>query len=103
MVEYCGFLGLDEARQARDRLKEDRVRSEIVIRESPESFATDRVTEEFWLRVERDAYKKAVSLLGFDEAEPAGDAESFQCGECGREVLSDAASCPGCGARFEDD
>lgn len=103
MVEYCGFLGLDEARQARDRLKEEKIRSEIVIRESPGSFATERVEEEYWLRVERDRYKQAVEHLGFDEAAPAGSDDTFQCGECGAEVASEESFCPKCGARFEDD
>jgi hypothetical protein len=102
MVEYCGFLGLEEARAARDRLKEERIRSEIVIREAPASLERTVVEEEFWLRVERDRYKEAAGLLGFDEAPSAGG-ESFQCDQCGTEVAAQETFCPECGAHFEDD
>ena len=103
MVEYCGFLGLEEARRARDRLKEEQIRSEIVIRESPGSLQADRVEEEYWLRVERDRYKQAVARLGFDEATAGHADDTFQCGQCGAEVASEESSCPKCGAHFEDD
>jgi hypothetical protein len=103
MAEYCGFLGLEEARDARDRLKQERIRSEIVIRESPGSLNADVVEEEYWLRVERDRRKDAVKHLGFDTVESGAPDETFSCGECGAEVLSEASACPKCGVRFEDD
>jgi hypothetical protein len=98
MREYCGFLSLDDARDSRDRLKADGIRSEIVIRELPDSS-----TEEYWLRVERDRFGEVFALLGFDmqaDDEPEG---SFQCGECGGEVAAAESFCPNCGARFEED
>jgi rubrerythrin len=98
MAEYCGFLTLEEAREARARLKEQAIRSEIVIREMPES--TD---EEYWLRVEKDRYREVFALLGFDEHEHNAYDDTFSCDECGHEVAAAESFCPKCGARFEDD
>ena len=103
MAEYCGFLGLDEARQARDRLKQQRIRAEIVIRESPGSLDADVVEEEYWLHVERDRKKEAVKHLGFHTVESDVPDETFSCGECGHDVRSEESFCPKCGARFEAD
>lgn len=105
MVEYCGFVSLDEARQARERLRGDGVRAEIVIRDGPEH--AGRPTEEYWLRVDRDRFAQASQLLGFDEAaavdtDESDDESTFQCGECGAEVAAEESFCPGCGARFEE-
>ena len=106
LVDYCGFVSLDEARQARDRLRAEGIRGEIVIRD--ESDDAGRLDEEYWLRVDRDHFRQASQLLGFDEAavedaEESDDEEStFQCGECGAEVAAEESFCPGCGARFEE-
>jgi predicted amidophosphoribosyltransferase len=98
MVEYCGFVSLDDARQARERLKEEGIRSDILIRETP-----DDHQEEFWLRVDRDRYRQTQALLGFDEVEPAASGGTFACNVCGTEVAYEERFCPDCGARFEDD
>ena len=98
MTEYCGFLTLEEARDARERLKAQTIRSEIVIRELPDSSE-----EEYWLRVERDRYREVFALLGFDEHEHNAYDDTFSCGECGHEVAAAESFCPKCGARFEDD
>jgi rubrerythrin len=98
MTEYCGFLTLDEAREARERLKEQTIRSEIVIRETAGS--TD---EEYWLRVEKDRYREVFALLGFDEHEQNAYDDTFSCDKCGHEVAAAESFCPKCGARFEDD
>jgi hypothetical protein len=103
LAEYCGFVSLEESRDARDRLKAAGIRSEIAIRESMESFSGSTVEEEYWLRVERDRYREVVNLLGFDVADHADDDGSFACGECGTEVAAEESFCPKCGARFEDD
>jgi len=100
MVEYCGFVSLDEARHARDRLRGQGIRGEIVIRDGPTEGG--RPTEEYWLRVDRDRFRDASTLLGFDEAEHEADDGTFQCGECGAEVAAEESFCPGCGARFEE-
>ena len=98
MTEYCGFLSLDEAREARGKLKQRAIRSDILIREMPGSS-----DEEFWLRVERDRYREVVALLGFDEHEHNAYDDTFSCGECGHEVAGAESFCPKCGARFEED
>ena len=98
MREYCGFLTLDEARDARGRLKEKTILSEIVIREMPDSSK-----EEYWLRVERDRYREVFTLLGFDEHDHNAYDDTFSCAECGHEVAAAESFCPKCGARFEDD
>ncbi len=105
LIEYCGFVSLEEGRRARDLLFAERILSEIAIRVSSVPAADGQPAEEYWLRVERGRYKDVVRLLGYDEAQaPAeedGD-ETFACGECGKEVSVDETFCPGCGTRFED-
>jgi hypothetical protein len=105
LIEYCGFVSLDDARRARDQLLQEMIGSEIAIRVTPAPPAGGARAEEYWLRVERGRYKDVVRLLGYDEAEgPAHEDEgSFACGECGKLVPADEVFCPGCGARFEDD
>ena len=102
LVEYCGFVSLEDARRARDLLFGETIGSEIAIRVSPA--AGGEPAEEYWLRVERARYKEVVRLLGYDEAQAPEEAEegSFACGECGREVAADESFCAGCGARFEE-
>lgn len=98
MVEYCGFLSLDEARGARERLKQEGIRSDILIRE-----LSGEPTEEYWLRVESQRYRHVQGLLGFDEADHAAGEGTFVCDKCGAEVAEEEHFCPSCGARFEED
>ena len=105
MGEYCGFLALDEARSARDRLRERRIRSEIVVREPLDAAWESPVQEEYWLRVDASRIKEVAALIGdVPEVDPADepDGTGFACGDCGHFVPEDAASCAKCGARFED-
>lgn len=106
MVEYCGFLELEEARSARDQLRLQRIRSEIVIRDTADPQAGGPAGEEYWLRVEHKRFREAAAALGYDPVD-AGEAEAeeetFSCGDCGLEVSDQETFCPGCGARFEDD
>jgi hypothetical protein len=102
MVDYCGFLGLVEAREARDSLRLEGIRSEIVIRESPESAIDRPIKEEYWLRVEHGSYRSCSAILGFDHVEPDEDDAAFNCSSCGQIVSAEASICPKCGARFED-
>ena len=85
MVEFCGFLALGEARDARNTLRESGIRSEIVIREAPDSPPEGEIREEYWLRVERSGYALAAQRLGYDLEEErggeAGDDEDAEAGE----------------------
>jgi hypothetical protein len=77
LADYCGFLGLEEARQARDSLRAEGIRADIVVREAPTSDLEAPVEEEYWLRVEVSGYARAPKILGFHpgetgEEEPAG-------------------------------
>ena len=105
MAEYCGFFAYDEARHARDRLRRELIRCEIVVREPPDSALDAPIEEEFWLRVEAQKLQQAENLLGQDTAAASGgsaEGGEFNCSECGRTVAAAENSCPGCGARFED-
>jgi len=110
MIEYCGFVALDEARRARDLLRGEAIRSEIAIREGPGSVPGGELVEEYWLRVQGDRYRDVVRVLGFHEAQApdvaldvAPDADdTFACGDCGADVSVNESFCPGCGARFEE-
>lgn len=103
MLEYCGFLELDEAREAREQLRGAGIRSDIVIRDNPEASAGGP-PEEYWLRIERARYAEGAKRLDLvAPQEPAGADEAFDCGECGRPVAASETACPHCGARFEDE
>jgi len=98
LVDFCGFLSLDDAREARARLRAVGIRTEITIRDA--LGAPDE--DEHWLRVDRDRMQQVVAELGYEPAESDESAEGFQCDACGAAVVGDAAKCPKCGARFED-
>jgi hypothetical protein len=102
LVNYCGFLSLDDARGAREQLRGEGVRSEIVIQDGPGDSAS-APGEEYWLRVAPSDFPRAKGVLGYDEAdglhgeEAAGD---LACSACGREVREEDTFCPHCGERF---
>ena len=103
LADYCGFFGLDEAREARDRLREQQIVSDIVIREAPDSDPEGPIKEEFWLRVDRERVREVHAIV--DNPEPPKPSEGdggFDCSECGHHVASEESFCPGCGARFEE-
>lgn len=102
MVDYCGFFSLDEAREARDALRRERIRAEITIREPAGSDLTETVDEECWLRVDARQFEAAAAILGF-EADSAEPAEPAACSACGAVVPEEADACPSCGAAFESD
>jgi len=103
MLDYCGFVSLDEARKARDLLRTSEIVSEIAIRESPDSGPTGPTVEEYWLRVERGSLKEVMKQLGYDEAEAEQEEDEVsECGACGNPVAADEKSCPRCGAAFEE-
>jgi hypothetical protein len=99
VAEYCGFFALDDAREARNRLRENEIVSDIVIRDAPDSPSR----EEFWLRVDRNRYREAHAIIGdLGEHQPVEQDDDFDCGDCGKRVAAEESSCPGCGARFDD-
>jgi hypothetical protein len=99
MVDFCGFFSLDEARAARDRLREDGIRSEITIRESAGADLHEAIDEEYWLRVDASRFEGAAGILGWAEADDGDEAPA--CSDCGAAVDEEAARCPSCGASFE--
>lgn len=97
MLDYCGFVALEDARAARETLRREGVGSEIAIRDAP---GPDRA-EEYWLRVPSESFSEVAAILGYDAAGDAADPGVERCSECGAGLPDDAAVCPGCGARFE--
>jgi len=102
MAEYCAFVELGEARSSRDELRAEGIRTDILIRETPESVGAPTIEEEYWLRVELAHVKRVQQILGFDTAEPSDDG-SFGCGDCGKTVSAHESFCPHCGARFDEE
>jgi hypothetical protein len=96
LVEYCGFLSLDEARQSRDLLLAEAIAWEITIRPA------DGGGEEFWLRVDSTQTRRVATLLGDVPVVDEQDAGGFSCGECKAHVGENDDVCPGCGARFDE-
>jgi hypothetical protein len=102
LAPFCGFLTLDEARQARDKVRAAKLPADILIRETPGGAAGTPVQEEFWLRV-RPAHSAVIeSLLGFEPAAHAGAEDTFKCSACEATVHASDEACPGCGLRFEE-
>lgn len=100
LVDYCGFMSLDEARSAREQLRQARVRTEIVIRDPSDRSAGDH--DEFWLRVDATAWDRASALLGLpEELESHADGEVY-CDACDGRVTRGESFCPHCGARINE-
>ena len=104
LAEYCGYLSLEEARHARDQLRRERIRYEIVLREPPEAAWEEPAQEEYWLRIDVSQAKRVAQILGRipTVADDTEEDESFACGDCGQKVATDEMFCPKCGARFDD-
>lgn len=93
-LSYCGFLSLEEARQARELLRRSGIRSEILIRDVPGAEPED----EFWIRISPRDFEAARAVLGYDAAE--GVEAGFSCPTCGAEVSGEESFCARCGQRF---
>jgi len=102
MIEYCGFLELDEARRARESLKAEQIVSDIVIRESEQAREENPLGEEYWLRVEADKFRMAAPVLGFDVAESPESESGLACSRCGDVAAAESTYCLKCGSRFEE-
>ena len=69
LVDFCGFLELRDARQARDELRSRRIGSEVVIRDTAPPIPGQPAKEEFWLRVPVSNFREVAAILGYDSAE----------------------------------
>jgi hypothetical protein len=103
-ANFCGFLTLDEARHARDSVKQAGMPAEILIRDAPAPADGTPAEEEYWLRVRPKDFRAIVGIVGFEPAhsDDEDDAGVFGCAECGATVPASAETCPGCGLRFEE-
>jgi hypothetical protein len=102
MESFCGFLTLDEARHARDTVRDAHLPAEILIRDAPATTAGAPVAEEYWLRVRPRDFRAVVGLVGFEPVEAASADDAFGCSACGATVRAADEACPGCGLRFEE-
>lgn len=100
-ANYCGFLTLDEAREARDKMRVAKLPAEILIKDAPKKSSDEPVQEEFWLRVRPADFRAVVGLIGFEPVEPQAD-DTFTCSACGATVHATDDACPGCGLEFEE-
>lgn len=99
-ANFCGFLSLDEARAARDKVLATRRRAEILICEAPRARPDDPFKEEYWLRVAPRDFRAVADLVGFEPGSAADEDDSFVCSACGATVQSAHDQCPGCGLEF---
>jgi hypothetical protein len=103
---FCGFLSLDEARAARDKVRASGIKAEILICEAPGAAPGAPIAEEYWLRVMPSNARTVATLIEYDPgAVPAADEaddDSFKCSACGAVVRANDDKCPGCGLGFEE-
>ena len=102
LAAFCGFLTLDEARHARDKVRGAKLPADILIRETPGKAAGAPMEEEYWLRVRPRDFAIMEGLVGFEPAAVEGGEDTFLCSACGATVHATDAACPGCGLRFEE-
>jgi hypothetical protein len=103
LLDYCGFLSLEDAREARDRLRRERLPSEIVIRDLAGEDPAAPAKEEYWIRVPSKGFRAVDAILGEGATEGDGSepGESVACSECGQAVGTEESFCPHCGAKFD--
>ena len=102
LAAFCGFLSLDEARQARDKVRGAKLPADILIREAPGATSVATLKEEFWLRVRPTDFAVIEGLVGFEAVTAAAGEDTFGCSACGTTVHASDEECPGCGLRFEE-
>jgi rubrerythrin len=105
LYPFCGFLSIEDARQAREELRASGIPADILIREGG---GEESGHEEFWIRVPRRRFAEVAEVLQEDAADEAengngelAEGETFACSECGEDVAAEADVCPHCGARFD--
>jgi len=103
LVDYCGFLSLEDAREARDQLRRDRLPSEIVIRDLAGEDPWAPAKEEYWIRVPSKGFRAVDAILGEPVTQEVGSepGESVACSDCGKTVGPEESFCPHCGAKFD--
>jgi hypothetical protein len=107
LFPFCGFLSIEDARHAREDLREAGIPSDILIREAA---SAEETVEEYWIRVPRRRFAEVADVLHEEPAEAErkggngelGGGDTFACSECGEDVPADADVCPSCGARFDE-
>lgn len=99
---FCGFLTLDEAQEARRKVRAARLPAEILIKDAPKASPDAPQQDEFWLRVRPADFAAVVALIGFEPADTVAGEETFSCSACGETAHSSDEACPGCGLRFEE-
>jgi len=101
MIDFCGYVELEDARQARDSVWGRGMPAEIAIRPTPDSRPGSAMNEEYWLRVGLKTFRIVADLLGYDPVDGASTSrDDLRCSDCGQEVAAEETFCPGCGARF---
>ena len=93
-IDFCGFLELDEARHAREQLREAGIPSEILIRDAPGT--GDAIVEEYWLRCSSSVVKHVRNILGFHDEEEQAELEGY-CTKCGSQIPDEEPICVFCG------
>ena len=96
-AEFCGFLSLDEAAEARASLAEVGLSSEILIRDAPRLQGEDAARDEFWLRVDPDDTEAVGKVLEMESENPADGPEPLRCPECNAKLDARDRLCLGCG------
>ncbi|MDH3626111.1 MAG: hypothetical protein OEV00_12405 [Acidobacteriota bacterium] len=99
MLEYCGFLDLNEARTSRDQLRAESIRADILVREAPDAALDAPTDEEYWLRIESQLFRRASEILRPDAPVDGGEG-TVACRDCGLTVSRGESFCPACGTRL---
>ncbi len=101
-ADYCGFLEMAEALEARDLLWSNGMGSEVVVRPAHGCKPGQPLQEEFWLRVPAKQVQAVAGLLGFHEVdgefEMPDPQEVRHCAGCGARLPGEEQFCPHCGA-----
>jgi hypothetical protein len=101
-ANFCGFLTLEEARQAREQVQAAGMPAEILIKDAPAPTGDKPDHDEYWLRVRPRDFRAVIGVVGFEPPSASDGDGSFGCSACGAMVPADAETCPGCGLRFEE-
>lgn len=99
-MQFCGFQLFEEARQARTRLADEGIGSDLLIRQAQEGEGDD-AGDEYWLLISPSDFKAAQGILGYD-LHDAGSEDTIYCSSCGEAVDASDDACPHCGEKFEE-